>query len=596
MADSDSAYKDDVAPEDGSPFRPLYDDRILFSGQPIALVLADDWETARFAASLVRVDYEAEPFNTDLYGRTRVRRSLGARQARDGRAEPHGRPRRVRCRCRAPRGRVFRPDGEPQPDGAVRHRRSLWEGGGKLTVYDKTQGVQNVQRYLCSVFGLPAGGRARDVALHGRRVRLRPAPAVSGGAGRLAARALQRSVRVVLTRQQMYVLGYRPASIERLAIGAQPDGTLDALTHEAIAVTSQYEDFSRNDTGWGGLLYKSPNTRFEHRLVRLDVPTASRHARAGSGDRRLRARMRDGRAGRGAARWTRWSCGCAATRTATRTTDLPYTSKALRECYRQGADSLRLGAGAARSPARCATARSWSAGAWRRASGRRCRCRPRCASRCGQRARRGVLRHLRYRHRHLHDHGAGGGRHAGAAARQRHHQARRLVAAALARGRRLVDRRHGVECASRRRRRTSARTCWTWPRRMPDSPLARRDAGRRHARRRPHRQPARTRAARCRSPTRCATAGWSASSGSGPTPSQDLSKYARNTHSAIFAEVKVDEQLGVIRVTRVVNAVAAGRILNPKTAAQPDQRQRGVRHRHGAARGSADGPQASAAS
>jgi xanthine dehydrogenase YagR molybdenum-binding subunit len=42
--------------------------------------------------------------------------------------------------------------------------------------------------------------------------------------------------------------------------------------------------------------------------------------------------------------------------------------------------------------------------------------------------------------------------------------------------------------------------------------------------------------------------------------------YARNTHSAIFAEVKVDEELGVIRVTRVVNSVAAGRILNPKTA------------------------------
>ena len=48
---------------------------------------------------------------------------------------------------------------------------------------------------------------------------------------------------------------------------------------------------------------------------------------------------------------------------------------------------------------------------------------------------------------------------------------------------------------------------------------------------------------------------------------QDDSKHARNTHSAIFAEVKVDEQLGVIRVTRVVNAVAAGRIINTKTAA-----------------------------
>jgi xanthine dehydrogenase YagR molybdenum-binding subunit len=44
------------------------------------------------------------------------------------------------------------------------------------------------------------------------------------------------------------------------------------------------------------------------------------------------------------------------------------------------------------------------------------------------------------------------------------------------------------------------------------------------------------------------------------------SSHARNTHSAIFAEVKIDEELGVIRVTRIVNAVAAGRILNTKTA------------------------------
>jgi xanthine dehydrogenase YagR molybdenum-binding subunit len=44
-------------------------------------------------------------------------------------------------------------------------------------------------------------------------------------------------------------------------------------------------------------------------------------------------------------------------------------------------------------------------------------------------------------------------------------------------------------------------------------------------------------------------------------------KHARNTHSAIFAEVKVDEQLGIVRVTRVVDAVAAGRIINTKTAA-----------------------------
>jgi xanthine dehydrogenase YagR molybdenum-binding subunit len=48
-------------------------------------------------------------------------------------------------------------------------------------------------------------------------------------------------------------------------------------------------------------------------------------------------------------------------------------------------------------------------------------------------------------------------------------------------------------------------------------------------------------------------------------PSDDQS-HAKFTHSAVFAEVKIDEELGVIRVTRVVSAVAAGRIINPKTA------------------------------
>src|SRR5262249_35036957 len=49
LANKDEAWKDEVAPDDGSPFRPLYDDRIKFNGQPIALVLAEDWETAKFA-------------------------------------------------------------------------------------------------------------------------------------------------------------------------------------------------------------------------------------------------------------------------------------------------------------------------------------------------------------------------------------------------------------------------------------------------------------------------------------------------------------------------------------------------------------------
>ena len=66
LAGSDKDWKDDVAPEKGSPFRPLYDDKILFSRQPIALVLAEDWDTARLAASSLAIEYEEEPSVTDL--------------------------------------------------------------------------------------------------------------------------------------------------------------------------------------------------------------------------------------------------------------------------------------------------------------------------------------------------------------------------------------------------------------------------------------------------------------------------------------------------------------------------------------------------
>src|SRR5262249_58097579 len=89
----------------------------------------------------------------------------------------------------------------------------------------------------------------------------------------LAARALERSVRVVLTRQQMYGLGYRPAMIQRIELGAAADGTLDAMTHEAITVTSQYEDFYRQETGWSGLLYNCANAKYPHKLARPDPGT-----------------------------------------------------------------------------------------------------------------------------------------------------------------------------------------------------------------------------------------------------------------------------------------------------------------------------------
>jgi xanthine dehydrogenase YagR molybdenum-binding subunit len=333
MARSSCAYKDDVAPEQGEPLRPLYDDKILFNRQPIALVLAEEWEIARFAASLVRVEYKPEPFATDLFA------------ARDKavKVEKPEKPRGMadKAFAAAPvrhEAEYFIPIEHHNPMELYAST-AVWERGGKLTVYDKTQGVQNVQQYLCGIFNM----KPDDVRVL--------SPYMGGGFGSglrpqyqvvlavLGAKALQRSVRLVLTRQQMYGLSYRPASIERLALGAKRDGTLDAIMHEAIAVTSSYEDFSRNDTGWSGLLYKSDHAKYGHRLARLDLPTPSdmRAPGAATGVHGLECAM-DELAVALKLDPLELRLRCYSDRD--QHDDIPYTSKKLRECYRQGAEAF----------------------------------------------------------------------------------------------------------------------------------------------------------------------------------------------------------------------------------------------------------------
>ena len=65
IASYDKDYEDADSAE-GSPFRPLYNDRVLYSGQPLALVVADNLELARHAGSLIAIEYETERHQTDL--------------------------------------------------------------------------------------------------------------------------------------------------------------------------------------------------------------------------------------------------------------------------------------------------------------------------------------------------------------------------------------------------------------------------------------------------------------------------------------------------------------------------------------------------
>ena len=342
MADNDQAYRDEVAPL-GSPFRPLYDDKVVFNGQPIALVVAETSEIARFAATLVRVEYENEPHVTDLQAQRGaaipVKPPTSPIEALFTPPNPRGDPDRALAAAQLRQVAEYYTPIEHHNPMELYASTVVYERDGKLTVYDKTQGVQNVQRYLCGVFGLKPEDVRVMSAFVGGGFGSGLRPQFQAVLAMLAARALRRSVRVVLTRPQMYALGYRPATIQRLAIGANNEGTLDALTHEAFTVTSQYEEFYRQETGWSGLLYKCANAKYAHKLVHLDLPTSCdmRCPSAATGVYALECAM-DELAATMQLDPLELRLRCYSERD--QHGDRPYSSKALRECYRQGAQAF----------------------------------------------------------------------------------------------------------------------------------------------------------------------------------------------------------------------------------------------------------------
>jgi xanthine dehydrogenase YagR molybdenum-binding subunit len=562
MAAGDSAYKDDVAPQ-GLPFRPLYNGRILFSGQPVALVVAEEWEIARFAASLVHVDYESEAHVTDLHRRRDEAFALTGEAFAMSLAEPRGNAGKALAASEVRHEAEYYVPVEHHNPMELFASTVIWDGNGPLTVYDKTQGVQNVQHYLCGVFGLDAASVRVLSPFAGGAFGSGLRPQYQAALAVLAARALKRSVRLVLTRRQMYSLGYRPGTIERLAIGAKPAGTLDAITHEAIAMTSEYEAFARNDTTWSGALYKCANAKYGHKLVRLDLPTPSdmRAPGAATGVYGLECAMDELAIALKLdpleLRYLNYS-------DREQNNDVPYSSKRLLECYRQGAEAFGW---AKRNPVPRSMRDGGELVGWGMATGIWEALQVKTAARI-------VL--------------TGNGHAEVACATSDIGTGTYTIMAQVAADMlglplenisiKLGDSTlpyspveggswmaasvsHAIANAADAIR----EQLFSLARKMPNSPFARTNAedvalvdGMIVSKQEPSSEVSIVEAMR--------HAGLDRIEQEKSTDFKEDSEHAHNTHSAIFAEVKVDEQLGVIRVTRAVSAVAAGRIINTKTA------------------------------
>jgi xanthine dehydrogenase YagR molybdenum-binding subunit len=260
-------------PPAGRKLTLLQDDKVHFQNQPVAVVVADTLEHATDAAQRVRVSYAAETPATNLT------RGRGASHPPD--------------KVQGKGADSTRGEGAPAvlPEGAVRieadyttpveHHNPIephatvasWQGD-QLTLFDSTQYVSGVRRTIARTLGV------EEANIHV------VCPYVGGGFGckgstwshvalaAMAARQVGRPVKLVLDRPQMYgPVGHRPNTEQHIAVVARRDGTLIDMQHDVFSQTSMLEDWVESSAIVTRMLYNVPNLRTSHRLVSLDLPT-----------------------------------------------------------------------------------------------------------------------------------------------------------------------------------------------------------------------------------------------------------------------------------------------------------------------------------
>jgi xanthine dehydrogenase YagR molybdenum-binding subunit len=255
---------------------PFQDDQVYFQGQHLGAVIAETFEQAREAASLVRVRYQPGELRTDLLGLA------------DQAIEPRFWGGRVKLQdkrgdvdwvwANMPQVRLVNEtystpieNHNPIEPGAAL---AVWDGTDHLTLHVSTRGVDLTQKVVASAFGLPI-----------ENVRI-VCPFVGGHFGSkgfswsyflvaaAAARIAGRPVRLVLSRPQMFdSMGQRARTVQTIGLAADENGKLAALKHSTLTHSSMIYQYTEPCGNLTRLTYSCPNVQINHRLVQLDFTT-----------------------------------------------------------------------------------------------------------------------------------------------------------------------------------------------------------------------------------------------------------------------------------------------------------------------------------
>ncbi|WP_031033951.1 xanthine dehydrogenase family protein molybdopterin-binding subunit [Streptomyces sp. NRRL F-5650] len=244
-------------------------DRVPHAGWPVALVVAETSEQAREAAEALVVGYEQEPHDTELTtGHPGAHQAGGIMPGETAKGD-------LAAGLAASAVVVDEEYTTPEEHHSMMepHAATARWDGGRLEVVDSNQGTTWVQTELASMFSLDASAvRVRSEHIGGgfgsKGLRAHQVAAV------MAATQLQRPVRVVMTRRQMFSLaGYRSPTLQRVRLGADADGRLRALEHRSLSQTSTVHEFVEPSAGVARVMYDAPAHRTVNEVVPLDVPS-----------------------------------------------------------------------------------------------------------------------------------------------------------------------------------------------------------------------------------------------------------------------------------------------------------------------------------
>ncbi len=348
-----------IQPPTGRARSLLQDDSVSYNGEPISIVVADTLERAAAAARLLRVRYAEDPQAVVAFERAK--------------ASPYdpgqilGKPSDTRRGNIAEGMREAVQVHEAVYTTPIEHHHPMephatiaqWDAAGeRLTVHDATQAISGSRETLAKTFGIAPD---HVVVL---------CPFVGGGFGckgsswshvalaAMAARHVGRPVKLVLDRTQMFgPVGHRPHTEQTLIVGAGADGRFTALHHGVVSETSVMEDWTEPSALVSRMLYACANQSTTHRLARMNiaVPTFTRAPGEASGSFALECAVDEL-----AARLGIDPLDLRLRNHADKDPEsgLPFSSKSLRECYRVGAERF----GWQRRPLQAGTLRD---GPWR---------------------------------------------------------------------------------------------------------------------------------------------------------------------------------------------------------------------------------------